>query len=430
MHSLKKFFLIPFIAIAFVGCSDNSETVIASYDIDSGNHQEDSDQKSSNSGIKYSSSQKNSSSSRSSSKEHDPTDFYIRFITDQYEAQKNVPVRIWSLKENGLQLVDTDTLDGNGKFYPNPSLSGFHLVETTSKDYSSMMWVDFKKGKDSFSHYATKTTSLKGIIKNKGKGIANATVRIFNKETKTDVDGKFEIAGLPQGIHFITVKYNNNECVYIAHTNSESTDEKVLNEIDISDGTYTTIDDFVNWDTGRTNFGNTFGYGFWFYYTDSEFGGKSKITNKKQNGLNDYFVNDSEKGYSLHIVFDIDEDSEKHFGTTGFTLGDDSERDSGYSFFDISQAKALTFDIKGSGMVYVQFIQRSTDGTQDKIQSAPIILSEKWESIALPISENNLDLSSVNMIAFLVNADAEIYLNNIRLEGFSPSQWLSRVRKF
>ena len=81
-------------------------------------------------------------------------------------------------------------------------------------------------------------------------------------------------------------------------------------------------------------------------------------------------------------------------------------------------------------MVYVQFIQRSTDGTQDKIQSAPIILSEKWESIALPISENNLDLSSVNMIAFLVNADAEIYLNNIRLEGFSPSQWLSRIRKF
>ena len=416
-----------------MGCSDDSETIIASYDIDSVSQQEDTNKDSSNNREKYSSSQKSSSSSRSSSsKEHDPTDFYIKFIlaTDQYEAHQNVPVRVWSLKENGLKLVYTDTLDGNGRFYPDPSLSGYHLVETTTKDYSSMMWVDFKKDKSSFSHFASKTTSLKGIIKNKGKGIANVSVRLFNKETKTDIDGKFEIPELPEGIHFITVKYNDYERVYIAHTSSESTNEKVMNEIDLSDGIYTTIDDFVNWDTGRTNYGNTFGYGFWFYYTDSEFGGKSKITNKKQDGFNDYFVNDSEKGYSLHIVFDIDEESEKHFGTTGFTLGDDSERNSGYSFFDISHAKALTFDIKGSGLVYVQFLQHSTDGTQNKIQSAPIVLSDKWEKIALPISENNLDLSSVNTIAFVVDADAEIYLNNIRLEGFSPNQWLTHVKKF
>lgn len=425
MNTFKKFISFSFFTIAltsFTGCSEDSGTVIATIYAESSSSTEDDD-------TDISSSSRSVKSS--SSYNHDPSEVYIGFLDDDNygipEPRANVPVRIWSLKDSGLELVSLDTLDELGRVYPDPNLKGFHLVETRSKTGSTMRWIDFDKKIEYPNYLVRENATMKGIIKENGTGIANVTVRVLDKKVVTNSDGEFEIDEIPAGVHFITVKYNDIERVYIANAINDSEKEKFTNKIDLSDGVYTAFDEFADWDSGRTNFGNSFGYGYWFIETDANFDetSKSKIKNKSQYGYSGYFMDDPEQGKTMHIIFDIDENSKNPYGAAGFTIGDDSKATSGYTRFDITGAKAFSFNAKGTGEIFVLFSRFDEAGSQNNILAGPIQLADNWGKLTVSIDS---DFNAINSIAIIARDDAEIYFNNPRLEGLSPDKWLS-IRK-
>lgn len=334
----------------------------------------------------------------------------------------------WYMTERDMELVSVDTLDGDGKMEIDVTLSGLHLVEACSGDsLSAMDWINFGDSTLQTTLVASASTSLKGVVTQNGNGAKGAAVKILDKTATTDDNGNFEVSGIPEGQHFAFVEDTIGTRVFQVHAVAGSAVEAV-NSIDLDADPFILAEDFEQWETRRSLLGRTFGEGWWFVLTDSTLGGGSRLLNEP--GQENLFVKDSDKGYAMHLVYDLDEETDGRFGVAGFALGDDFENHKSFAFFDLSDASAISFDAKGSGELFLQLTLRDSTGEKKFVKSEPIELTDGWARYTVATEELAEDLTAVNSINFVVENDAEFYLDNIKIEGISPGMWPGLGKNF
>jgi hypothetical protein len=349
------------------------------------------------------------------------------------EPLAHAKARVWILQEDTMRIAYEDTLNESGTLEFKSSIrneenSSLQLIETHSGDSLSVMrWVDLGK-KPSQTLAADSSVSLKGTLFNNGQPVKGATVSILDKSSVTQSDGSFSFESLPAGVHYAFVEGYFGKFSYQMQT---GLDEKATtNNIDIADSIFTVIEDFENWKKRQTLLGKSFGQGWWFICTDSLQGGGSRV----QDGIsspNILVSGDSAKdGSSLHLIFDLDEKTLGHYGVAGFSIGDDFEEDDMFAFYDLRSATAISFDVKGSGELFLQITKRGDDGEREYHKTWPVALTEEWQHVTFTAEDFDTELVAVNSLNFMVESDAEIYLDNIRLDGISPSMWPSLGMRF
>lgn len=336
--------------------------------------------------------------------------------------------RTWRMTEKSMDLVSVDTLDENGKTELGTNLSGLHLVEARSGDsLSAMNWINFGDSTSQTTLVASASTSLKGTITQNGNFVKGSTVKILDKTSITDNNGNFEISGIPEGQHFAFVEDDHETRVFQVQAMADSTVE-ATNAIDLDAAPFILVDNFEQWETHRSLLGRTFGEGWWFVLTDSTLGGGSKLLNEP--GLENLFEKAPDKGYVMHLLYDLDEETDGRFGVAGFALGDDYENHKNFAFFDLSEATSISFDAKGNGELFLQLTLRDSTGEKVFAMSAPIELDSEWKRYTITTEELDTDLTAINSINFVVENDAEFYLDDIKIEGISPGMWPELGKNF
>ena len=352
----------------------------------------------------------------------------ITFTKPNGEPLSRGIARFWTMHDDGMTIVDTDTLNEDGAIGVEKIDERVFLVEASLGDsLSAMRWIPAKNVKTQVVKTGM-TATLKGSIASRGRFVQGASVRVLDKLTRTDENGVFVIENVPEGVHYAFVEGDFGKFAYQLQTGSEET--PATNNIDIGDSVFTVIEDFENWESRRTLIGKSFGQGWWFICTDSLQGGGSRVSG----GLDDdriLVAGDSAKdGHSLHLIFDIDVETEGHYGVAGFAIGDDFDEKDMSSFYDLRATKAISFDAKGSGRIYLQITKRSPEGEREYHETASLELSEDWQHFTITADDFGTELVAVNTLNFMVNRDCELFLDNIRLDGISPSTWPSLGMEF
>ena len=447
MSLFKKIFPTLAIIAALMGCGDDSSgKVVAIIDADDNNVSSSSS--SAKNSLKSSSSsakeEKSPSSSQntsysSSDADSDTTDYshgYVGFRNDlTNDMIANVPVRTWAPTAGGLKLVSTDTLDSEGKLKLNTSLSGFHLIEMRHNGLAAMRWLYFSEKMGTGIYLANTTIMVTGVIRNKGVGIEGAKVKILDIESKTGPDGEFTVEGLPDGVHFMTVEYSGESRIYQVQVSRSVgfREEQITNQIEWDNGVYTLLTDFEDWSSGRTVVGNMFGLvGPYYFFTDSLYGGGTRWIGNREFASAEKFRKDEIMGNCMYLHADIDEEIEEHFAGAGFILGEDERdlKDDNYAFFDISGATGLSFEAKGTSNLYLQIVARKADGSSDYITPQAIELTEEWRTYTYPFEEVRSRLTAASAVNFMFTEDAEIYIDNVRLDGLVATTWPSLGKRF
>lgn len=351
---------------------------------------------------------------------------------------KGVPLahataRIWSLNEDSISVAFVDTLDGEGQldfsaYLPKHLISARYLLEANSGDSLSVMrWVNFSKT-PAQKLAAQSSDSLKGNITNRGTAIEGASVTILNHKAITDASGNFEITDIPNGVHYAFVEGSFGKFSYQMQTGLGEGGK--TNDIDIGDSIFTVVEDFENWKSKRTLLGKSFGDGWWFICTDSLQGGGSRVERGIDSDSLLVAGNEAHTGSSLHLTFHIDEKTDGHYGVAGFAIGDDFDEDDSFSFFDLRQATAISFDARGTGELYLQITKRGDDGEAEYHETTFAKLSNEWQHFTFTAEDFDTEMTAVNSLNFMVRSDADIYLDNIRFDGISPSMWPSLGMEF
>ena len=101
-----------------------------------------------------------------------------------------------------------------------------------------------------------------------------------------------------------------------------------------------------------------------------------------------------------------------------------------FSFYDLRSATAISFDAKGSGELFLQITKRSDEGKREYHKTWPVTLTDEWQHFTFTAEDFDTELAAVNSLNFMVESDAEIYLDNVRFDGISPSMWPSLGMRF
>ena len=352
----------------------------------------------------------------------------ITFTKPNGEPLSRGIARFWTMHDDGMTIVEAGTLNEDGAIGVEKIDERVFLVEASLGDsLSAMRWIPAKNVKTQVVKTGM-TATLRGSIASRGRFVQGASVRVLDKLTHTDENGVFVIENVPEGVHYAFVDGDFGKFAYQLQTGSVET--PATNNIDIGDSVFTVIEDFENWESRRTLIGKSFGQGWWFICTDSLQGGGSRVSG----GLDDdriLVVGDSAKdGHSLHLIFDIDVETEGHYGVAGFAIGDDFDEKDMPSFYDLRATKAISFDARGSGRIYLQITKRGPEGEREYHETASLELSEDWQHFTITADDFGTELVAVNTLNFMVNRDCELFLDNIRLDGISPSTWPSLGMEF
>lgn len=331
--------------------------------------------------------------------------------------------RIWTMNRDTMEVEWSDTLDTDGQLKFKGNLSGQHLLESHSGDSLSVMrWVNFGK-ETSQTLSAAASVSLKGRITDNGAPLKGVTVSILDKKASTNDNGEFTINGIPAGVHYAFVEGVFGKFNYQMQTGLGELGS--TNNIDVADSIFTVIEDFENWDQRQSLIGKSFGEGWWFICTDSLQGGGSHNTDLFSKDLV-VTGDDAKNGSSMHAVFDLDESFEGHFGVTGFNIGGDFDNHEAVpAFYDLSSMRAISFDAKGHGRLFLQVTKHGEDGKKEFHRTNIISLNGQWDHFTFTADDFETEMRAINSINFVFEQDGELYLDNVRLDGISPSMWPS-----
>lgn len=349
------------------------------------------------------------------------------FVQNEFGSPlKNASLRVWLADGDSLALDTALIADSNGCVLLDTSKSWSSskvlLVANSGDSLSAMHWVTPKFGIDTLS--VKTSVSVYGKLLNNNQALPTTRIKILDKEAVSDVDGSFHVPNLPIGVHWVSIFEEAKTDVMSVEASSNTS----VNLFEVSTEKNILIEDFENWNL-QTLLGKQWGGGWWYTGSDSALGGGSRVI---PDFYGDLIVTDSSSyagGKSLHANLSVDESFQEHFALVGFTLGDNISKDNLPSYYDLSGVTAVSFDIKGSGNVYLQFVysEAGSATTTDDVQYENIALTLNPEWTHYSISTDNLyeAMSAVNAINFMAESDAEIFLDNIKLEGISLGLWVS-----
>lgn len=342
----------------------------------------------------------------------------ITFRTPSGLPLASSKVRVWNLDSDSLSLEDSLVTDKNGSVTFDSLLSGWKLVDANSGDTLSVMkLLNFG---DSLPKVlvAGLPESLKGKILKSGVPLAGAIVRVLDKSSVTGSDGSFEFAALPAGTHFVYIASASSVNSFQMQTSDS------MNVADFSDTVYTLVENFENWNM-HTLLGKVWGGGWWFMGSDSILGGGSSVSPGFTDTANTIISEGAYSGKSLFARLVVDSAfTGGKFALVGFTLGGDFDEAVDNYRFDLSSLVAVSFMAKGSGIANLQMVRRDSTGAKE-YHNVPFNLSSEWSKYRIESANFNALMTDVNAFNFMADSTAEIYLDDIRLEGIAPVDWIN-----
>lgn len=335
------------------------------------------------------------------------------------------------------------TISGKDGTFSITSMSkGYYLVELFNKDslcaIKRFYISEFDTVLDLGDILLDTLALFTGKVLTDGLPASGADLLVMGMDSKITIndDGSFAIR-LPSGNQlFRIIKEQTANDILFSDTNSGDTIRAYSTPVTI-------FDDFENRD-GYNNLHALLGEGGWFAFTDQTEGGKSQILPTTDPGLVaaiDTSLNTYNNSHgSLHCIFQIDTTYSPHYALIGSDICLSKSMNNSRSNFDLSKMTALTFMAKGSGTIYVQFTcQPVVTPYVYTIYEIPIQLSADWEKVTIRASDiPNALLSSTNSqvvtwdqgnkavsnINFLASRDAELWLDDITIEGMNPTDFL------
>ncbi|MBN2036141.1 MAG: hypothetical protein JW768_05305 [Chitinispirillaceae bacterium] len=315
-----------------------------------------------------------------------------------------------------LELYDTDSLSAVKRFFipENGSAIDLGAIEIHARE------------------------AFSGKVLRNGSPAAGSRLLVMGMDKSTDVaaDGTFSLL-LPSGAQLFRIEHGNGIPGEFLFSEQNSGDTLVLDN-----ASSTVFEDFNRLDS-TNNLSLLLGGGWWFSYTDSGGGGMSRILPVSGLGLaGDIDTTASAyAGGSLHIIYQIDSLFWAPYALVGADISESNDSGAlGRSWFDLRKMIAITFMAKGTGTVYLQFTSKYTgpSNTYTFPFEVPVELTPDWKkyvitattipdatipntSISVPWSTG---AALVNDINFLAKKSAELWIDDIVIEGMSPADFL------
>jgi hypothetical protein len=332
--------------------------------------------------------------------------------------------------------------DARGAFTLDKIAPGYYLIELCGSD-------SLCAGKRFYIPENGRTTDLGGIaigalspfsgkVLDNGSPAAGSRLLVIGMDRSMDVaaDGAFSLH-LPGGPQLFRIERGNDLTREFLFSERENGATLMLGS-----AASTLFEDFNRPDS-TNSLNPLLGGGWWFSYTDSASGGRSGILPASGLGLTGAIDTTASAyaGGSLHITYRIDTLFWAPYALVGADISESNDSSAfGRSWFDLRKMSAITFMAKGSGTVFLQFTSRySAPATTYTFPfEVPVELTPAWKKYTItsaaipdaPIPNTSLTVSwssgaaAVNDINFLAKKNAELWIDDIIIEGITPSDFV------
>ncbi|MBN1129018.1 MAG: hypothetical protein JXA71_08530 [Chitinispirillaceae bacterium] len=330
----------------------------------------------------------------------------------------------------------------SGGFTLDKIAPGYYLIELCGSDSLCAMKRFFipKNGRtiDLGGIVIDALAAFSGNVFENGSPAAGSRLLVMGMDKSMDVatDGSFSLH-LPSGPQLLRIERGTGLVGEFLWSEQEFGDT-----LELSGTASTLFEDFNRLD-GTNNLNTLLGGGWWFSYTDSARGGMSRILPDSGLGLPgaiDTTAN-AYAGGSLHIIYQIDSLFRTPYALVGVDICESKDSSSiGRSWFDLRKMSAITFMAKGSGTVYLQFTSNYTGPTATHLFpfEVPFELTPEWKqyvitaaaipATVIPNTSITVPWSSgaalINDINFLAKKSAELWIDDIIIEGMTPADFL------
>ncbi|MBN1578457.1 MAG: hypothetical protein JW913_17985 [Chitinispirillaceae bacterium] len=335
------------------------------------------------------------------------------------------------------------TANGNGAFILDQIGPGYYLMELRNNDSLGAI-------KRLFIPNDSATIDLDTIVLDTlaqytGKVLSSGTpdstslllVMGMDKQIHVADDGSFSII-LPRGEQLFRIVHETGlPAKEFLFSDKNSGDTLFLNNI-----ASTVFEDFNRMD-GYNNLNALLGSGWWWAFSDGEYGGKSRVVPTTQVGLTaaiDTTAN-AYSGGSLHVGFQVDSLFIAPCALIGSDISENRDTGTiGKDWFDLRKMTAITFMAKGSGTIYLQFTSKYVNGSDAYVFpfEIPCDLTPTWkkytinstsiQAATIPNTTITTPWSSgaalINNMTFLAKKNVDLWLDDIVIEGMNPTDFL------
>jgi hypothetical protein len=334
-------------------------------------------------------------------------------------------IQMWNMSDpTQKEYVAISKVQDNGVWSFKELPEGIWLIEASQGDSLLAMRMFHIHDGDSFllkdSLKLKPPTSIQGVVLYEGLPHQNAKIQVLDQTIIADQTGSFIIEGLAPGNYLATLNSERiSEARFTLVTGVQDT-------IEITNLPYIVLENFEYWNY-QNNLGDWYNNGWWYYSLDDHLGGNSLLNPSLEQSWDlSLTESDSKSGTSFHVSFEIDESFSDHYALVGFHLGYRvSDAKMNMTWFDLSGMTAISFWAKGTGAISLQLIVPDDNNpTEISSTSQSIQLQNEWTLHRVLSSTFNNNLKKVNAINFMGSEDLELWIDDIKLEGISPVDWV------
>jgi hypothetical protein len=335
--------------------------------------------------------------------------------------------------------------DNVGTFTLNQVSSGYYLIELWNNDtlgaikrfyvHPNSGTVDLGTiGLDALADYS-------GKVLDNGTPASNSFLLVLGMDKRMAVraDGSFSIS-LPRGQQIFKIEQDtgllSREFMFSAENSGDT--------LSLNTPASTVFEDFNRIDSCN-NLNPLLVGGWWWAFSDTGYGGRSLVLPTMDPGLMNAIDSTASaySGGSLHVTFQLDSLYSAPYALIGSDIGAsriDTSGAAGRSWFDMRKTTAITFMAKGSGTIYLQLTSRylTGSGKYEFPFEIPFDLTSSWKKYSISTSAipnaaiPNMAIivpwstgaGMINNIAFLAKKSAELWLDDIVIEGMNPADFL------
>lgn len=336
----------------------------------------------------------------------------------------------------------TATTNANGSFAIDQITAGYYLIELWNDDSLCAIKRFFIPNNTSTvdlgNVHLDKQAAYYGNVLNNGSPASGARLLVMGTDKFFTVaeDGSFSLH-LPSGDQIFRVVIENEHI-----SNDFLFSNKDSGDTLFATSTASTMFEDFNEKDSCNNLNKLLGGGWWFGYTDKGVGGNSQVLPTTDLGLIAAIdtSTDAFSGGSLHVIFQIDSTFSAPYSLIGSDISGSKEYTViSKSWFDIRKMTAFTLMAKGSGVVYLQFTSGNTGTPNDYfLFEVPINLTSTWKKYSITPTDIpnakgsttsterawSVGASAVNNINFLAKKSADFWVDDIRIEGMNPTDFL------
>jgi hypothetical protein len=335
-------------------------------------------------------------------------------------------IQLWYMDGAGytLQPSKSTTTDSEGAWSVSHLKQGWWLVQASTQDglvgTSMVLASDDTSATQADSIVLGAPLPLSGVVFQGGNPVSGVVVSLFNIKDTTDPNGVFNLGQFAAGTYLVNA-------VTAAKTYTIQMVAGAPETIEIESLPSSLLEDFEQWNI-RSRIGDMVGGGWWYANTDQSIGGTSRFVSDPMDSWTPILTEtDAWQGTSLHVQVEIDSNFADRYALVGCLLGralQDSNQ--GQSWFDLSIATALTMQVRGQGTFAVQWIiEDPNQPGKTTTSTKSFAVNDSWTLVRIPLSEFSNPLVKVSAWNIITKESGELWLDNIRLEGFSPNFWLS-----